>query len=39
MAPSLSNLAYNFTERINKIKCKHCDWFLEYECAKDNLMK
>ena len=26
-------------EGINKIKCKGCDFFLEYESVKDNLIK
>ena len=39
MAISLSNLADNPTEGIHKIKCKDCDCFLEYEKAKDNLIK
>ena len=26
-------------ERIDKIKCKACDFFLEYESVKDNLIK
>ena len=39
MATSLSNLADNLTEAIHKIKCKHCDCFLDYESVKDNLMK
>ena len=29
----------NLTERIDKIKCKDCDCFLEYESVKDNLVK
>ena len=39
MAISLSNLADNPTGGIHKIKCKDCDCFLEYEKAKDNLIK
>ena len=35
MASSLSNLI----EGIRKVECKHCDSFLEYESAKDNLIK
>ena len=35
MATSFSNLAYNLTEGINKIKCKYCGCFLEYKCTKD----
>ena len=34
-ASSLSNLI----EGICKVECKHCDSFLEYESAKDNLIK
>ena len=36
MASSLSNLVDNVRERINKIKCKDCDCFREYESVKDN---
>ena len=36
MASSLLNLVDNLTERIQKIKCKDCDCFLEYESANDN---
>ena len=36
MASSLSILFDNLAERINKIKCKDCDWFLEYESGQDN---
>ena len=39
MATSLSNLVKNLTDGIHKIKCKDCDCFLEYESAKDNLIK
>ena len=39
MARSLSNLVDNLEEGIQKIKCKDCDCFLEYESAKDNLIK
>ena len=39
MTTSLSNLADNLTEGIHKIKCKDCDFFLEYESVKDNLIK
>ena len=39
MASSLSNLVDNLAERIDKIKCKDCDYFLEYESVKDNLIK
>ena len=39
MASSLSNLVDNLIEGIHKIKCKVCDCFLEYESAKDNLIK
>ena len=38
MASLLSNLADNLAERINKIQCKDCDCFLEYESVKDNLI-
>ena len=36
MATSLSNLAYNLTEGVHKIKCKDCDCFFQYESVKDN---
>ena len=39
MASSLSNLVDNIAEGIQIPKCKHCDCFLEYESAKDNLIK
>ena len=39
IASSLSNLVDNLTEGINKIKCKDCDCFFEYESVKDDLIK
>ena len=39
MASSLSNLVYNPSEEIHKIKCKDCTWFLEYKSVSDNLVK
>ena len=39
MTRSLSNLVDNLTERIHKIKCKDCSFFLEYESVNANLMK
>ena len=39
MITSLSNLVDNLTEVIHKVKCKDCDWFLEYENVKGNLIK
>ena len=39
MTTSLSNLADNLAEVIHKIKCKDCEYFLEYESVKDNLVK
>ena len=39
MATSLSNLVDDLTERIYKVKCKYCDYFLEYESVKDDLIK
>ena len=39
MAVSLSNLVDNLSEGIQKIKCKDCDCFLEYESVKDKLIK
>ena len=31
MASLVSNLVNNLSEGIHKMKCKNCDWFLEYE--------
>ena len=39
MAPSLSNLVDNLTERIHKIKCKDSNCFLEHESVKKTLIK
>ena len=39
MATSLSNLVDNLTEVIEKVSCKYCDCFLEYESVKDNLIE
>ena len=39
LARSLSNLIDNITERIHKFKREDCDYFLEYESVKDNLIK
>ena len=39
LVTSSSNLVYNLTEGIHKIKCKDCDCFLKYESIKDNLIK
>ena len=36
MATSLSSLVDNLAEEIDKIKCKDCDCFLEYESDTDN---
>ena len=36
---SLSNLVDNLAEGIHKIKCKDCDYFVEYKNVKDNLIK
>ena len=36
MASLFSNLVDNLTEGIHKIKCKYCDYFIEYETVKDN---
>ena len=38
MASSLLNLVDNLAEGIHKFKCKDCDYFLEYENVKDNLI-
>ena len=39
MTTSYSNLVDNLTEGIQKIECKDCDCFLDYESVKDNFMK
>ena len=39
MATTLSNLIDNLTKGIQKIKCKDCDCFFEYESVKDNWIK
>ena len=39
MVISLSNILDNLTTVIHKIKCKDCDFFLEYESVKDNSIK
>ena len=39
MATSLSNLVHNLTERNHNFKCKECDYFIEYESVKNNLIK
>ena len=39
MPRSFANLADSLTEGIYKIICKFCEYFLEYESAKDNLIK
>ena len=39
MASSLSNLVDHLPKGIPKIKCKDSHFFLEYERAKDNLIK
>ena len=39
MANSLSNLVDNLTDRMQKIKYKDCDCFLEYENIKHDLIK
>ena len=39
MASSLSNLVVNLAEGIHKIKCKDCDYLLEYESLKNSLIK
>ena len=36
---SLWNLIDNLAEKIYKIKCNDCNWFLEYESVNDNLIK
>ena len=39
MVSSLSNLVDNLAEGIHKIKRKYCDYFIQYERVKDNLIK
>ena len=39
IAGSLLNLVDNATEEIYKIKCKDCDYFLQYESVKGNFIK
>ena len=39
MACSLSIFVNNLTEGIQKIKCKDCNCFLDYESVKDNFIK
>ena len=39
MPCSFASLPDSLTEGIHKIICKVCDCFLEYESAKDNLIK
>ena len=39
MASLLSDLVDNVAEGVDKIKCKDCDCFLEYESVNDNSMK
>ena len=39
MASSLLSLVDDLTEGIHKIKCNDCDFFLEYESVKSNLVK
>ena len=34
MASSLSSLVNNLAKEIHKIKCKDCDYFLEYEVLR-----
>ena len=38
-ANALSNVVDNLAERIDKIECKNCDCFLEFESVKDSLIK
>ena len=39
MASLLSIVVDNLAEELDKIKCRDCDCFHEYESAKDNLIK
>ena len=38
MASSLSNFADNLAGGIHKIKCKHCDCFLDYRIVNNKLI-
>ena len=39
MSSSQPNLANNLAERIHKVICKDCDYFLEFQSAKDDWIK
>ena len=39
MVGSLSNPLDNLAEGVHKIKCRDCDFLLEYKSVKDNLIK
>ena len=39
MIKSLSNIVDNLTEGLQKMMCKDCECFLEYESVKDNSTK
>ena len=39
MTTSLSSIVHNLRQELHKVKSKDCDCFLEYESAKDNLIK
>ena len=39
MTTSVSNLVHNLAEGIHIIKCKDCDYSLEYESVKETLIK
>ena len=39
MATTSSNPVDTIAQGIHKIKCKDCDYFLEYESVKDNFIK
>ena len=39
METSLSSLVDNLTEGIHKVKCKDCDYFLQYKSVKGNSIK
>ena len=39
MAISLSYLFCNLPEGIQKLKYKACDYFIDYKCVKNNLIK
>ena len=39
MTRLLTNLVDNLAEEIHKFKCEDCNYFLEYQSVKENLIK